>query len=68
MLQEAPSLPKIVMLIIFFLSIYTSEQSEFQAEEKVELAMSFLIMCLWVCRESTLGHNTGVIVWTPDVP
>ena len=40
MLQEAPSLLKIVMLIIF-LSIYTSEQSEVQTEEKVELAMSF---------------------------
>lgn len=67
MLQEAPSLLKIVKLLIF-LSIYTSEQSEVQTEEKVELAMSFLIMCLWVCWESTLGHNTGVIVWTPDVP
>lgn len=67
MLQEAPRSLRL-KCSSFFLSVYTSEQSEFQAEEKVELAMSFLIMCLWVCQESTLGRNTGVIVWTPDVP
>lgn len=48
-LREASLLPEIVHNAFFFfpsLQLYTSEQREFQSEEKVELAMSFSVMCL----------------------